>query len=102
MFVCYCCVSFICALYNSLRTNIYPGACGHLAVHHQSFLFELIKMLPVGVAYLMGSYLGFMIVLMLNVFYFTQRRKGNAKNTGRPFVFNLASLRETLTKVVNL
>ena len=36
------------ALHDPLSADIDPGACGHLAVHHQALLIELVEVLPVG------------------------------------------------------
>ncbi len=36
------------ALQNSLRPDVDPGACGHLAVHHQAFAIELVEVVPSG------------------------------------------------------
>jgi hypothetical protein len=36
------------ALNDALRADIDPGARGHLAVHHQALLVELVEMVPVG------------------------------------------------------
>ena len=36
------------ALNDALRADVDPTAGGHLAVHHQAFAFELVKVFPVG------------------------------------------------------
>ena len=40
--------SFIRPLHNALRTNVNPGACSHLAVHHQARFIQFVKVVPVG------------------------------------------------------
>ena len=39
---------FVGALHDALRADIDPRAGGHLAVHHQPGLIQLVKMIPVG------------------------------------------------------
>ncbi len=39
---------FVGSLHNALRANVDPGPCGHLAVHHQALLIEVIEMVPGG------------------------------------------------------
>ena len=41
------CKGFVGALENSLRADVDPASCGHLAVHHQAGAIELVEMLPV-------------------------------------------------------
>ncbi len=48
MFVGNSCIGFISALHNALAADIYPRTSRHLAIHHQAFLFQFIKMFPVG------------------------------------------------------
>src|SRR2546429_411163 len=40
--------SFVCALQDTLRTNVNPASGGHLAIHDQAEMFELAKLVPVG------------------------------------------------------
>jgi hypothetical protein len=39
---------FVGALDDALRADVDPRAGGHLAVHHQAFLIELVEVLPGG------------------------------------------------------
>ena len=39
---------FVGALHDALGTNVYPRTRCHLAIHHQAFFIELVKMFPVG------------------------------------------------------
>ena len=39
---------FVGALHNPLRADVNPRTSGHLAVHHQALLIQLVKVIPVG------------------------------------------------------
>ena len=42
------CKGFERSLHDALRANVDPTAGGHLPVHHQTFAFKFMKVIPVG------------------------------------------------------
>src|SRR5208283_755506 len=41
---------FVGPLEDTLRPDVDPGPCGHLTIHHETFLLQLVKVIPVGPA----------------------------------------------------